>query len=164
MNISSGKMLNRVQRAAAGIALMVAAASLGACGGVDGVELNGKIFDALGVSGDPFAKKDEPKTQARAPLVLPPDTSKLPEPGSAPGPGSPLTTGAVNPQWPRDSEAQKMADANARKAAQEKYCQDGNWKQKAVKDEIRADSGPDGQCGGSIFSVIGNSLFGSGKE
>lgn len=159
-----GSTLNRVQRLTAGMVVIAVALCLGACGGVEGVELNGKIFDALGVSGDPFAKKEEPKTQARAPLVLPPDASKLPEPGTAPTPGSQLTTGSTSQQWPNDREAQKAADANARRRAQEQFCKDGNWKQRAVKDEINANSGPDGQCVGSIFSVLNNSVFGSGKE
>jgi hypothetical protein len=130
---------------------------LAGCSGVDGVEFNGKIFEAVGLSGDQFSKRSEPKTQPRAPLVLPPDPSKLPEPGSAPTPV------VADQQWPKDRDAQRLADAEARKQAQQKHCQDGNWKQKAHKDDIGAAQGPHGSCTGSIFSVIGGTLFGSGE-
>ncbi len=142
--------------------LLAAAIALPGCGGVDGVEFNGKIFESLGMSGDILGKKAEPRTEARAPLVLPPDTKALPEPGSAP----PITTGSTAKEaWPQDRDRRQTAEADAKKAAQEEYCkQDGNWKQKAVKDDITADQGPDGSCKGSIFSVIGKSLFGQGTD
>ena len=138
--------------------LFASAVGTAGCGGTDGVELNGKLFDAVGLSGDVLGKKPEPRTQARAPLVLPPDATRLPEPGSAPEPG------AVEQAWPRDAQQQKLAEAEARKRAHEEYCKNGNWKEKAVKDEIAADKGPDGSCQGSIFSAIGKSLGGKSGE
>ncbi len=138
-----------IAKVAMAAALVAAGTGLSACGGVDGVELNGKIFDAMGVSGDLFAKKAEPKTEARAPLVLPPDANRLPEPGAAP-----IMTSSVDPQWP----ASKEDKAVAAKRAQEEYCKDGNWKKKAVKDEVGADKGPEGSCTPSLFSTIGKAL------
>ena len=166
-------MAKRVRNRVFGAGLLVAAGLVAGCSGGDGIELNGKIFDAIGLSGDPFAKKIEPRTQARAPLVLPPDANKLPEPGAtampapvaavgAPqGPGAQIVTGSVDPAWPKDRDALRATDADSKKRAQEQHCKDGNWKQKAHKEEIAADSGPAGSCSGSIFSVLGNSLFGS---
>ena len=53
------------------------------CGGVDGLELNGKLFDWMGVSSSAMEQsKREPQLAARAPLVLPPNSNRLPEPGS----------------------------------------------------------------------------------
>lgn len=139
------------------ISLLVCAGALGlnGCAGSDGVEFNGKIFEMVGLAGDQ-AQKREPKTQARAPLVLPPDPSRLPEPGTQP---APLVTGAVA-EWPRDRDAAKTQDAATRAAAQKKYCEDGNWKDKAHKKDTEGTQGPEGSCQGSIFSSIGKYLQG----
>ena len=150
----------RTRALAVAISIAAASASLGGCGGgMDGVELNGKIFEALGVSGDgAFGKKVEPKTQARAPLVLPPDANRLPDPSAAL-----IQTGALpdNAAWPKDREAQRISEVDAKKRAQDKYCkEDGNWRERATKDELAADAGPNGRCQGSIFSVITNSITG----
>jgi hypothetical protein len=143
------------------VGLIAVSLSLSGCGGFDGVDFNGKIFDAVGLSGSNPFKKDEPVTQARAPLVLPPDGEPLPPPGSAPPPAPAL----ADAQWPKDPDQQKVAQADAKKAAQQKYCkEDGNWKQKAVNDEVGASQGPGGSCNGSIFTVISESLFGKKDE
>jgi hypothetical protein len=138
------------------IVLLVAASAVGLQGcASDGVEFNGKIFEMVGLAGDQSAKR-EPKTQARAPLVLPPDANKLPEPGAE---QAPVVTGSVA-DWPRDREAAKSKDADARRAAHKKYCEDGNWKEKAHKKDIEAAQGPDGSCSGSLFSQVGKFLQG----
>ena len=95
--------------------------SLAGCGSV---ALEGKVFDWMGVSESAqAAAKREPKLADRSPLVLPPDTSRLPPPDAEGQPGtSPIVTGAVapasapgaNPQaWPQDPDklkAQKQAE------------------------------------------------------
>jgi hypothetical protein len=153
---------HRAHRVLTAFSIVGAAASLGGCGGgMEGVELNGKVFEALGVAGDgALGKKTEPKTQARAPLILPPDPNRLPEPGA----NANIQTGALqaNPAWPVDRDAKRTADADAKKKAQDQYCkEDGNWKQRAHKDDIAAASGPNGSCQGSIFSVISDQLTGN---
>lgn len=153
--------LKRFRGFAAGAGLMLCAATIAGCGGGDGVELNGKIFEAVGIAGDPFAKRAEPKTQARAPLVLPPDSSKLPEPGSQQTAGAPITTGSVDSAWPRDRDAIKAADADAKKRAKDQHCKDGNWKERS---KSQAGGEPDPSCSGSIFSVLNDQLFGSSEK
>ena len=65
------------------VGLLVLALALPLSGCSDGLELNGKIFDVLGVSqAAQAAKASEPKLAARPGLVLPPDASRLPQPGS----------------------------------------------------------------------------------
>ena len=50
---------------------------------MDDVQLNGGIFDVVGLSDAAKAKSgSEPKIAARAPLVVPPSLDRLPEPGS----------------------------------------------------------------------------------
>lgn len=138
--------------------ILAAAAVVVALGGcaADGVEFNGKIFEAVGLSGA-IGKREEPKTQARAPLVLPPEGTRLPEPGSA---APPVPALAADQAWPRDPQQQKIADAEAKKKAQEQHCRDGNWKEKALKDDLKASQGPQGGCG--LFSMFG-SLFGNSE-
>jgi hypothetical protein len=134
------------------VAVLVTAVSLGGCAG-DGVEFNGKIFDAVGLSSI-GSKREEPRTQARAPLVLPPEGTRLPEPGSAPVPV------AADQAWPRDPQQQKLAEAEAKKRQQQEWCRDGNWKEKAMRDDAKAAHGPQGKCG-SIFDLVGNPFGGS---
>jgi len=130
------------------------AVSLSGCGGLDGVELNGKIFDVLGVSTGSLGPRPEPKVAQRSPLVLPPDANKLPEPGSAPA----VATNTQN--WPVDRDQKKIADAAEAKKKQDEHCQDGNWKEKPMKDDAAASQGPSGGCG-SIFSALSKTLFGA---
>lgn len=146
-------------RAALLAAMLATASVLGGCAS-DGVELNGKIFEAVGLAGNNgvFGKREEPRVQARAPLVLPPDATRLPDPTAPPQPVL-----AAGQEWPRDSQQQKVAEAEAKKRAQEQHCRDGNWKEKAHRDEIKASQGPSGTCGGSLLSVIGGTLFGNSE-
>ncbi len=65
---------------AARVASLVALAALSGCG-VDDIQLNGKIFDAMGVNNTSSVKK-EVTVRERSPLVVPPGLEKLPEPGS----------------------------------------------------------------------------------
>ena len=143
------------QRASGVVVACAMAASLSACGAVDGVELNGKIFDALGVSTGSLGPRPEPKVERRSPIVLPPDANRLPEPGSAP-----VATANANQNWPVDREQKKVADAAETKRKQDEHCKDGNWKEKAMQDEVAASQGPSGGCG-SIFNAFSKSLFGA---
>ncbi|MDX2156817.1 MAG: hypothetical protein SFW09_09930 [Hyphomicrobiaceae bacterium] len=139
-------------------AVVASLAGVAGCGGgLNDVEFNGKIFDAVGLTGA-LGKKAEPKTEARAPLVLPPSGQSLPAPGELTA-NAPPPPAATNEAWPQDPDQKKLASADAKKQQQDSYCQDGNWKKKAHKDEIGADEGPHGRCN-SIFSFIGSSLFG----
>lgn len=128
--------------ATAAVALTLA---LSGCGGVDGVEFNGKIFDWLGVS-DAAQQKVEPKMADRAPLVVPPSVTRLPDPGS--GRTSDEQVAALN-----DPELRKQAAAKERQRLHEAYCRgDIQWKDKAFKpDATGANRSPYGTCG-----ILGN--------
>lgn len=148
---------SRPRKLLGGLVVIGALAGLTGCGGVDGVELNGKLFEAVGMTGSLGGKKVEPKTEARAPLVLPPPSQSLTEPGS-------LAASAPIPQanqaWPNDPDKGKASKDEAIKQAQAAHCKDGNWKEKALGDEAKAANGPAGSCTGNIFSIIGKSLTG----
>ena len=153
-------MTNPRQRSArtgllAAAAILAIAGTLPGCGsdgGIDGIEVNSKLLDAVGLSGNPF-KKDEPKTTSRAPLVLPPDATRLPAPGAAPL-ATPVALGA-DPAWPKDPDQIRAANAEAKKQADAERCNgNGNWKERATKDELALAN----QNCGLLNGMIGNAL------
>ncbi len=95
--------------------------SLAGGSGVDsGIELNGKVFDAVGLSGG-SKSRSEPKLAERAPLVPPPSLAALPAPDSGPGSGQ---GSAGHMAWPNDPDRQRSAGAAASKQALDKKCKD----------------------------------------
>ena len=131
-------------RSLAQIAVMAAVCApllLGGCSGIDGIDLNGKIFDWMGVS-SASQVKNEPQMTDRAPLVVPPSVTRLPEPGS--GQVSSQDLAALN-----DPELQKQAKAAERQRMHEAYCRgEIQWKDKAFKpDATGAPRSPYGSCG-----------------
>lgn len=124
---------------------LVSVLALGGCGGVDGVEFNGKIFDWLGIS-EAAQQKAEPKMADRAPLVVPPSVTRLPDPGSGKAASEDLA--ALN-----DPDLRKIAAAKERQRLHEAYCRgEIQWKDKAFKpQDVGANRSPYGPCG-----ILGN--------
>jgi len=123
------------------LAAVATALLLSAC--ADGIELNGKIFDTIGVSSAALdTKRSEPKLAERAPLVMPPDVSRLPDPGSG---QAPVVQQAA---WPDDPEARKVRDAKERERLHLAYCRgEIQWKEKAFnKESAGAPRSPYGPC------------------
>ncbi len=126
----------------------VAAMSVSACG-VDGVELNGKIFDAVGLNTG--SVKSEPKLKDRAPLVVPPGLEAgLPEPGSGKA-----ATAAYDPGIADHDAINKPGKAELERR-QAEYCKVHYEQAKAHGDET-ADlaKGPLGECRPSVLTAIG---------
>ena len=128
-------------------AVVASAVALSACSGVDGVDMNGKVFDWMGLS--PAAQEGrsrEPKMADRAPLVVPPNVNRLPEPGS--GKTSSEDVAALN-----DPELRKQAAAKERERLHLAYCRgDVQWKEKALNPQDTASNrSPYGPCPG-LFS------------
>jgi hypothetical protein len=127
---------------------------LGGC--ADGVELNGKVFDFLGVSPAALeASRREPKLAERAPLVMPPSANRLPDPETPPA-------GASSDQanWPTDPEQRKLAAAQERERLHLAYCRgDIQWKERALKskDGSGTNLSPYGPCP-SIFGGLTNNV------
>ena len=130
----------------------VATLVLGGC--ADGVELNGKVFDLLGVSPAALeASRREPKLAERAPLVMPPDANRLPDPNATQG-------GTDQANWPTDPEQRKLAAAQERERLHLAYCRgDIQWKERALKtkDGSGTNLSPYGPCP-SIFGGLTNSV------
>ncbi len=95
-----------------GLAPVGACAALLALGGCGGIEFQGKIFDYAGLSGS--GEKADIRMTERAPLLIPPNTKRLPPPGSPQ---------IARADWPVDTDvvrkqvvAAKEADAAKQEA------------------------------------------------
>lgn len=110
--------------------------------GFDGVELNGRLFDMMGVSD--AAQKNanrEPKLNSRNGLVMPPDVNRLPEPGSD---GTPDVTAELN-----DPDKRRQVAAAERARLHKLYCSgEIQWKERATSRDAAAASpqSPYGSC------------------
>lgn len=86
------------------VAVCGAAVVLAGCGGI---EFQGKVFDYAGLSGS--GSKEDVRMTERAPLLVPPDTRRLPPPGPE----------AVTPvNWPVDSDLSRKQAAEAKAEAE----------------------------------------------
>ena len=121
-------------------------------GCADGIELNGSVFDWMGVSpAAQQARKSEPRLAERAPLVLPPDVSRLPEPGSEAAPA------AAQVAWPDDPEQRKIREAKERERLHLAYCRgDAQWKERVLSKEPNAPRSPYGPCPSLFGNVTTN--------
>ena len=120
----------------------VFATVLALAGCSDGVELNGKIFDAVGV-GTNSKKAEEVKLESRVPLVPPPKEGQLPVPGE--------TTTNAHMAWPTDPD---LARKQAALTAAQKKKQDCDYQRKfGSADDKRGDVQPNPNCG-SVWDFI----------
>lgn len=67
-----------------------------ALGGCGGIEFQGKIFDYVGLSGD--RQEPDVRLAERPPLVLPPNSKALPQPGSG------VAVATAREDWPQNPE------------------------------------------------------------
>jgi len=87
--------------------------SLALFGCADGIEVNGKLVNALGITGS--TKKGEPKVPVRAGLILPPSVAALPAPDSVAAP----TQVALWPEDP-DQKAERLRAEQEEEEARQK--------------------------------------------
>lgn len=92
------------------MSLLACTALLGGCGG--GVELEGKVFDYAGLSGNLGGPKADPTMSARAPLMVPPDTNRLPTPTES------RSVAAARQDWPDDPEKVRVREVEQQKAVE----------------------------------------------
>lgn len=115
----------RTGKRAALAAAFAAAIALSGCG--SGVQLEGPGFEALGLTSN--KNKGEAKVPDRAPLLVPPDRARLPEPQQE------TAAAAPRENWPNDPDALAKSEASEAAAAQKEYEDNGNWDPKADIDE-----------------------------
>lgn len=141
---------NRSKLARFGAAL-AAALAVSACG-ADDIQLNGKIFDAVGMNTG-SVKNADPQLRGRAPLVVPPglQAGVLPEPGSGKAQAPNLTAEV------QDHDTKRQASKSDLERQQAEYCK-VHYEQPKARGDASADSaeGPLGSCRGSVFSAVSN--------
>jgi len=134
--------LTRTMKHLALVAMLSGSITFGGCGGggiagFDGIELQGGVFDSLGIG-----------------LVLPPDPSRLPQPGEV----TPEQLAVAGDQaWPVDPEQNKArAKAEAQKRHDE-FCEKALRDARLTNKDPESVVGPNGSCKKSIF---GSGLLG----
>ena len=111
------------------LALVAAFAAAVLLGGCAGVELEGPGFEALGISGN--QKTTEPKVPDRAPLLIPPDRARLPQPQQS------TVTASARPQnWPTDPDVLLRAEKTEAGKKEQDYRDKGDWSKDADSDEF----------------------------
>ena len=130
------------------LALAIAAGVAGC--GIGDVEMNGKIFDAMGVSPSTMKKAGEARVEARNGLVVPPDTGSLPEPGSGRAPEAEADLAFIN-----DPDRTKEIDRAELERRQAEYCK-VHYEQPKARGDNSVDSieGPAGPCRATFLSAM----------
>ena len=98
------KPVPRASRPALLAAAVGATLALTGCGGV---EFQGKIFDAVGLSGD--RQEADVRMAERPPLLMPPNPTALPAPGSG------VTAATAREDWPQNPEVTREQVIKAEK-------------------------------------------------
>ncbi|HEY8195054.1 MAG TPA: hypothetical protein VIF13_08390 [Hyphomicrobium sp.] len=147
--------LKSIIKAALFASLGAALVAISGCG-VDDVQLNGKIFDVVGLNGS-GAQAKEPKMAVRQPLVVPPGLDSLPPPGSEKG-AEPSLAAIQDPD-----KLKKLSQADQQKQ-QDEYCK-ANYDTALARGDSSADTivGPLGPCHPSILTAA-QKWMSSGKS
>lgn len=127
---------------------VIIAVVVGGCS-LDDVELNGGVFDAIGVGAN-APKTSEPKLAARTPLVVPPSTASLPAPGAPAEAVATDVTAAIN-----DPDRKLVVDQAVLQKQQDEYCRK-NYDLARAAGDASADAveGPLGPCRPSILNAV----------
>lgn len=104
---------------------LVTTALLAGCAGSD-VEISGPGFQLGGNK-----NKKEAKVPDRAPLLVPPDRARLPEPA----PEQPQAV-AAQPNWPNDPDLVRKSEEEEKLAKKSEYEDKGDWSGKGGADEF----------------------------
>lgn len=141
-------MIAKISAARSAFYALAGALALGLAGCDGGVELNGKIFDAMGVSGN-GPKTGEPKMAQRSGIVVPPNTGALPVPGSQPD------TTAADVAALQDPDRLAVVSQAEKQRQQDEYCK-VNYEQAKARGDDNADlaEGPLGPCKGSVLTAL----------
>jgi hypothetical protein len=121
-------------------------ALLGGC--ADEIQLQGKIFDVVGLGAN-AQKSGDPKMAERAPLVLPPNNDRIPEPGT---PAEAAATDVATLDDPDKKAVTSKAELEKQQAA---YCK-VHYEEARARGDDNADlaEGPLGPCRASVLSAI----------
>ena len=149
--------LDRSLRLLAGAAGVAGLLVIGGCAAGEGIELQGGVFDALGVSTATERKVSNVKIDPRPGLVLPPQEQQLPSPGS-----DPIITASVpgGEAWPVDHDERRAQSKAEREKQHRDFCE------KAIRDaRIRGETtgiimGPMGNCQAGFLGSLNELVTG----
>lgn len=131
------------------LAATAAGLLLAGCGAGD-VELNGKIFDAMGVSNATKVKSEDANLKPRQGLVVPPTTASLPEPGTGRSVEAEADLAFIN-----DPDRKKTLDQAELARRQAEYCKVHYELPKARGDQsVDSVVGPAGPCRTTFMSAM----------
>lgn len=131
-------------------ALCAVVAFMGGCG-ADDVQLEGRVFDALGVSDSTRSRDKDVKLAARPPLVVPPTLQRLPDP-NAPDPEE-TETASIGGIQDHDAKRQQSKSDLERKQAE--YCKIHYELPKAAgSSDADLAEGPLGPCRASVLTSL----------
>lgn len=130
-------------------ATLLACAALVAGCSMGDVELNGSVFDKLGV-GSNSTRSSTPQVPVRQGLVVPPDLERLPQPGS----GDAESTAALGEAMPVDPDQKRLANAAEAQRQHKAYCEKAMQLAKVNRD-YRLVKGPLGRCDASVLDNVG---------
>ncbi|MDQ8698022.1 hypothetical protein [Hyphomicrobium sp. LHD-15] len=130
------------------VAVIPFALAIAGCS-ADDVQLNGKIFDAVGLNSI-GQKSAEPKMVERAPLVMPPSLDRVPEPGQPADAAANDVTAMVD-----DPDKKAKTNRAELEKQQAEYCKT-NYEMAKARGDDNADlaTGPLGPCRASVLSAI----------
>ena len=144
------------------LACAISAAALAAgCGsdsGIDGVSLQGGVFDALGLSDSTPKKSKEAKVAARPGLVLPPNETALP----APADNAQVAGVTQADSWPVDPEENRARAVAAADQKHKDYCEKA-LRDARIKGETGVVVGPKGNCQPGLFGSLSGAFEGEKK-
>ncbi len=129
-------------------AWLSAALAMGGCAGYEGVELQGGVFDALGLSGSGQKRMADTKLEPRPGLVLPPKVDKLPDPVT----GS-IATAPQGESWPVDPEDKRAASRAELDKRHAEFCERAIMMARS-RGESGVIMGPKGNCQPGLFGSL----------
>lgn len=137
-------------------ALLGGSLVLSGCGaGGVGVEVDAPILNAVGINLS--SKQKDEDVPERTGLVMPPSNEALPAPGTH--------TAAIAAQnWPDDKDQRKKREAEEKAAAEEKYCREGRWDDKANITEFNKNIGKEARCPSQLGKALSKSVGGRPAE
>jgi len=146
---------HKARRLASLAAAIGVAGIVSGCAGAD-VQIDAPILEAAGIN---LVSKPppEPDLEEKPPLVVPPDTKKLPKPGER-------KVAAAEEQWPEDPDLIAKKKAEKAEAERERYCREGDWSGEGGIEEFRKTLGKEQRCPSQLGKAISEALGGGEAE
>jgi len=141
----------KASRFASLIAAAGLAGALSGCAGAD-VQIDAPILEAAGIN---LVSKPppEPNLEEKPPLVVPPDTQRLPKPGER-------QVAAAQEEWPEDPDIIAAKKAETAEKERERYCREGDWSGEGGIEEFRKTLGQEQRCPSQLGKSISEALGG----